>query len=314
MRTIWNVAAAIEPSLTTERVILNDGRSLGFAEYGDPNGEPVLEFHGWPSCRTEAWFYDEAGKKLGARIIGIDRPGFGISTFKEGYRILDWPADVVEFANALGLRRFAVLGLSSGSAYALACARFIPERLSACTLVGGMPPLKVQGEKLRPYILPLEIHTARLANAVPLLARAPLWYIRRLIQKDPQRAMKQLVKRAPPSELELLTDERATYQFQRTVAEACRAGLKGLIASVALQVKDWGFRLRDITTHVTLWHGELDTLVFPSSAHYTAANLPNHKLHMIPGAGHLTIIVRHAHEVLRSCCRRTVAQATTASA
>ena len=98
-----------------------------------------------------------------------------------------------------------------------------------------------------------------------------------------------------------------------TVAEACRAGLKGLIASVALQVKDWGFRLRDITTHVTLWHGELDMLVFPSSAHYTAANLPNHTLHMIPGAGHLTVIVRHALEVLRSCCRRIVAQATTAS-
>jgi pimeloyl-ACP methyl ester carboxylesterase len=71
---------------TEQRVILKDGRTLGFAEYGDPKGEPVLEFHGCPGSRLEAWNYDEAGKKLGARVIGIDRPGFGMSTYVKGYR------------------------------------------------------------------------------------------------------------------------------------------------------------------------------------------------------------------------------------
>jgi pimeloyl-ACP methyl ester carboxylesterase len=66
---------------TEQRVILKDGRTLGFAEYGDPKGEPVLEFHGCPGSRLEAWNYDAAGKKLGARVIGIDRPGFGMSTY-----------------------------------------------------------------------------------------------------------------------------------------------------------------------------------------------------------------------------------------
>src|SRR5436190_21241873 len=86
---------------TEQRVTLRDGRTLGFAEYGDPNGEPVLEFHGSPSSRLEASYFDDAGKKVGARVIGIDRPGFGISTYAKGYRILNWPSDVVEFANAL---------------------------------------------------------------------------------------------------------------------------------------------------------------------------------------------------------------------
>jgi hypothetical protein len=66
---------------TEQRVILKDGRTLGFAEYGDPKGEPVLEFHGCPGSRLEAWNYDAAGKKLGARVIGIDRPGFGMPTY-----------------------------------------------------------------------------------------------------------------------------------------------------------------------------------------------------------------------------------------
>ena len=77
---------------TEQRLILKDGRTLGFAEYGDPKGEPMLEFHGCPSSRLEARNYDEAGKKLGARVIGIDRPGFGISTYVKGYRTVDWPA------------------------------------------------------------------------------------------------------------------------------------------------------------------------------------------------------------------------------
>jgi pimeloyl-ACP methyl ester carboxylesterase len=156
-------------------VILNDGRTLGFAEYGDPSGEPVLEFHGVPGSRLEAWYYDDAGKRVGARVIGIDRPGFGISTYRKDYRIADWPSDVLEFANALGLTRFAVAGVSSGSPYALACARFIPERLKACAIVSGISPLRVEREELKPsqYIMAPEIVMARLANTVPPL---PAWH------------------------------------------------------------------------------------------------------------------------------------------
>ena len=41
-----NAGPLFGPSRTEQRIILKDGRTLGFAEYGDPNGEPVLEFHG----------------------------------------------------------------------------------------------------------------------------------------------------------------------------------------------------------------------------------------------------------------------------
>jgi pimeloyl-ACP methyl ester carboxylesterase len=87
----------------------------------------------------------------------------------KGYRIVDWPADVAEFANALGLERSAVAGISSGSPYALACARFIPERLKGCAVVSGLPPLTVRGEKLDPshYLMPEELLMARLAKTVP---------------------------------------------------------------------------------------------------------------------------------------------------
>jgi pimeloyl-ACP methyl ester carboxylesterase len=37
------------PSTIGKRIQLGDGRSLGYAEYGDPAGKPVLFFHGTPA-------------------------------------------------------------------------------------------------------------------------------------------------------------------------------------------------------------------------------------------------------------------------
>jgi hypothetical protein len=44
----------IDMSVKTDNQIkLSDGRSVGYAEYGDPMGKPVLHFHGFPSSRFE---------------------------------------------------------------------------------------------------------------------------------------------------------------------------------------------------------------------------------------------------------------------
>ena len=101
------------------------------------------------------------------------------------------------------------------------------------------------------------------------------------------------MKGAPPSDLELLNDERARRNFQETVVECARGGIDGPIEGFALELRDWGFRLNDIKTHVSIWQGAADNVVFPTAASYMASKLPNRRLHVIPEAGHLTVIVRH---------------------
>jgi pimeloyl-ACP methyl ester carboxylesterase len=121
-------------------ITLGDGRRLGYAEYGDPEGKPLFYCHGYPASRFEAALLDPAARKARVRIVAADRPGCGLSDFQPNRRILGWPNDVVELADALGIDRFAIVGVSGGGPYALACARKIPQRLTAAGVVCGLGP------------------------------------------------------------------------------------------------------------------------------------------------------------------------------
>src|SRR3954465_14232198 len=120
---------------------LRDGRRLGYAEWGGLGGPPVLYFHGWPGSRLEGRLADEAARGEGVRLIALDRPGMGLSDYQPRRRLVDWPDDVLQLATALGLERFAVLGISGGGPYAAVCAWKLPEQLTRAEIVSSLAPL-----------------------------------------------------------------------------------------------------------------------------------------------------------------------------
>lgn len=67
---------------------LKNNRTLAYAEYGSPSGTPIFFYHGIPGSRI---FRppDKITKKMGVRLITVDRPGYGLSTFQPGCAILD---------------------------------------------------------------------------------------------------------------------------------------------------------------------------------------------------------------------------------
>ena len=108
-------------------ITLPDGRRLAYAEFGTPDGRPVLYFHGAPSSRLEPLLVgDDAWRANGLRVIAPDRPGVGLSDFLPKRGFSQWPNDVVALADALGLERFGVIGMSGGGGYVAACAAKIP--------------------------------------------------------------------------------------------------------------------------------------------------------------------------------------------
>ncbi|RHZ52341.1 hypothetical protein CDV55_103428 [Aspergillus turcosus] len=126
---------------SSDTLPLPDGRKLGYAQYGSLTGRPIFYLHGLPGSRLEAAGFDELGQELGARVIGVDRPGIGWSSPHPGRRLLDHPKDIDHLAKHLELDEYSVLGISAGGPYALACAAALPhERLKCVSIVCGLGP------------------------------------------------------------------------------------------------------------------------------------------------------------------------------
>jgi len=87
-------------------VLLGRGRALGYAEFGDPDGDVVLWFHGTPgACRQIPPDINEQAVARGFRVIGIERPGTGLSTAYSYDRVIDWADDVRRFTDLLAAGR-----------------------------------------------------------------------------------------------------------------------------------------------------------------------------------------------------------------
>ena len=134
------------PAHQEHRLTLPDGRTLAVAEWGDPDGKPVITFHGTPGSRIGYWTNEpEIWKRFGLRKFSFDRPGYGDSTRLPGRSVADVVPDVVAIAEAFGLRRFAISGGSGGGPHVLACAALIPERVMRCLASVSVAPFHADG-------------------------------------------------------------------------------------------------------------------------------------------------------------------------
>src|SRR5205823_442469 len=101
---------------------------VAFEEYGDPNGEPVIFCHGWPSSRTMARLTDEPARDLGIRIISPDRPGISRSSLQLNRKLADWPRVIERVLDHVGISQFRALAISGGAPYAYAMAATIDRK------------------------------------------------------------------------------------------------------------------------------------------------------------------------------------------
>lgn len=190
---------------TEHRIRLADERTLACLELGDPKGAPVIYFHGFPGSRLEARLAADVAQRLGLRLFAPDRPGFGESTFLPDRTIGNWAADVTELTDQLGLQRFAVVGVSGGGPYALACAVRIPERLHGVALVGALGPLA--GMRSTRGMLARNRLALALAARSPALVRLVIELAPRWIRRRPARFIARMAADAPFSPM------RVTGQF-----------------------------------------------------------------------------------------------------
>ncbi len=277
--------AMIEPASRSDQSIrLRDGRTLGYAEYGVPDGNALLYFHGYPGARLEGQFLAEQAVKAGVRLIAVDRPGMGLSSYQAHRHILDWPDDIAEFADYLGLEHFAVVGFSGGGPFATACAYRLPDRVVACGIVAGAG---LTG-----------FHHYILSRVLPWLMTPAM---RRLFQDEirSRQTLQRMAGNWVEPDKRALTVPGVADILTASLTEAFRQGARGAAQEGTLLGAPWGFKLEDMTlSSVYLWHGELDREVLIAMGRGVAARLAHCTATYYPDDGHISLIVNHAEEIV----------------
>ena len=278
-----------------QKARLPDGRSLGYAEYGDPRGRPILFFPGAPSSRL-LHPPEGATTSLGARVIVVERPGFGLSDFQKGRKLLDWPKDVTAFADAMGIERFAVAGNSAGGPYAAACAFGIPERVTRAAIIAGLGPTDLAGAiEEMPRIRRAGVAVARRA---PWILRATLWLMGNP-NRNPERFFRRMASGNSAVDQEVMSRPEIQRMLMENFREATRSGVRGFAREAIILSGSWGFRLEDISIPVDVWHGEEDANVSLSAARHLADTIPDCHATFLPGKGHW-LFLEHWEEILGS--------------
>src|SRR5436305_3926808 len=135
--------AEITPPRIEGRVQVRNGRKLGFAEFGPPDGRPILWLQGTAGGKS-AIPEDArlAAEEVGVRFVGIDRPGTGLCTSHLYGSLLEFTEDLKILIDELGFDDLAVIGLSGGGPYALATGYAMPDRVKAVGVLGGVAPTR----------------------------------------------------------------------------------------------------------------------------------------------------------------------------
>lgn len=275
---------------------LPNGRRLHYAEYGAPTGALVLYFHGTPGSHLEVGLIDEELHESGIRLLSIDRPGMGYSTYYGGRRITDWPCDVEDFLAVIGSgdEPFGVIALSGGAPYGLAVARAMPERVKHLALVSGHTP------PCAPVTPGNSDDVIELIRSRPRLGRFGLKLVDRRLERRPEKAVQKVVNSWSAADRKLVCSDPLLYRrLLANLHQATACGVDGVARDVALLGSCWGFEVSEAASvPISIWQGGCDRIVTPSMAHYFHERLPGSELTIDPRAGHVTMFKWHVNDIL----------------
>ncbi|KAK0382116.1 alcohol dehydrogenase [Colletotrichum limetticola] len=288
---------------------LPDGRTLSYTTFGitpQPNQPTIFHFHGLPGSHHEGQPVHEEATRRNICVVAVTRPGYGGSTFQPNRTILSFPQDVLHLADHLKIQRFAVLGISGGAPYALACICSIPApRLAGLAIVSGMFPseLGLGGMMLMNRLL---------FNIAPwspgLIESIADWEVGNLARdvEHPERlarATADAFKSRPVEDREALyaDDGKVLRVLEQSTREAFRESSCGFAWEAKLFGSPWGFELKDLIVQegkLVIWHAGKDVNVPLRMAQEAAGMIRGAQLRVVQEEAHISLISRRTGEVV----------------
>ena len=266
-------------------------------ELGDPDGFAVVLHNGTPCARLMPEWWHAPARERGLRMIGIDRPGYGNAPAEPNRSLRSVADGTAAVMNDLGVDRFAVIGVSGGGPYALACGAFLPDRVAAVISgagSSGFDPLLDSAQ-----FTPEELELTRAQALRPTAAgrRALARFYDAAVESMRSADVDGFMSSVGEDPAAATPEQRATAGYVlEAIQEAVRPGREGWLDDGLAMFRPWGFEPADVLQPVAVWHSEDDPLVAFEHGRRLVAAIPHAQPFLVDGLGHGGV-----------CCRQEVA-------
>ena len=262
------------------------GPQLEYSDFGDPKGRVVLFNH--DQAFGDVWFKEahDLARRLGLRIVGPLRPGFGQTTIYDGpaSEPRAFAPQVRALLDHLGIEQVTILALSSGLVHSLAAAELMPDRVQAITACHPLLPVvedaDLDGTNGYNHLIP----HARLhfPASLPFLCKAGFAFVMRsgpaafgkAVMRASARDVEWIMR---PDILPVMVHGRRVHRDQ---------GHVGNLGDLNYRV-DWRDRLRSCKVPIRLVIGENDRNVQWGAARRWAKACDHIDLRVLSDAGYM---------------------------
>jgi pimeloyl-ACP methyl ester carboxylesterase len=286
--------------MQTERrqVRLSDGRDIDVLTSGQEDGFPLVVHEGTPVGLVLNSSLASAATERGLRIVQPARPGYEGSTPRPGRRVADVVADVAEVLDALGAGDYIAIGFSGGGPHSLACAAVAPGRCLGAASVAGVAPYHAEGLDFLAGMGPENVEefgfAVRGSAALTPYLEKEAAALRDVTGERVAAALGGLISGADAA---VITGDYAD-KLAAALHGALRDGIAGWRDDDLAFVADWGVSLDAMAGRVTIWQGDQDKMVPFAHGQWLGAHIPDARVHLKEGAGHLTMTVTMIGDIL----------------
>jgi pimeloyl-ACP methyl ester carboxylesterase len=265
---------------------LADGRRLRFEVYGGSNGPLVFLAHATPGSRLALVPEDATLDRLGVRLVGYDRPGYGGSDPRADRTIADTAVDVSAIADALDMATFGVYGIGGGGPHALACAALLADRVTRVASLAGPAPPGVAGLNWLAGMSKSTVEEFTAAGVGADALASELAPVMARLREQPAAFLDALEAELPEPDRAELAQPAMRIRVAAGVVEALRNGLHGWVDDDLAILRPWGFDPASITAPTMLWHGAQDVLAPVSHGDWLHQAIPGSTYVRVAGQAH----------------------------
>jgi pimeloyl-ACP methyl ester carboxylesterase len=226
----------------------------------------------------------------GVTLLGVDRPGYGQSDPMPADRwatVSSAANDLAAVLDRLATAPVGVAGWSAGGRVALALAARRPDLVDRVVVIGTPAP-----HEEVPWIPPEEqamldamrglpaetVHATMNEQFGPMLAQFP----------SAGDALGLLG--VSPADDAVLAKPGVRERLATMLEAAFAQGPRGIVADIAgYTLQPWGFEAQAVKAKTLLLYGSEDPLVGPRHANWWKEQIPDSRVEVAPGAGHMLI-------------------------